>query len=1179
MDLSSAITGLTFTSSDLASQVERTGFRLKKVQYDKKTDRIIATAENPSDKREEEGWGRTDQEALANLLVRCNHLIHMRSTKIAGWSSTFTSEMGPIAEAYSKAPIYEPKAAIAFMELGHDAERRARALTEHLEILIVNNPEPYPSAEKMSDDIRKRRKLEVSKAGIDHPIWSSKQVIAYRICTDVLGYAASGGDFGWEGTNQAFADYAALLPFEAQKALFAEMIAPAAYAAYYRSYGPQKIALFPKFMDRVQEKENPHKGFPGVHPSQISPPVAQPHLKQNFSFWGNSPDPAIEWPQNGLGAVLGAVNPGLRDPNEGWQSGVSPLPVNAYLHHDDPIQAQAVTENAGLINTEWERLNQDDPAELETMKSAIVNAFRVVLLSPRKDLRWNCHDDQTEALTDRGWLSLRELQTLWGKEEFKVATYHDGLLAYEIPTNMTVQPYRGKLVAFKGRYLDILVTPNHRMLTADGQFINADKIPIYKGVGRGGYGPLVPTAGIQEAKKFETFTLPGCDQREPKVGCVPITDRAQHPDRKIPMDTWLSWLGWYISEGWIDSRRRVHISQDMSSLVLAQAQAACDQLGMGDSHIQPNNMWVWSSRAPYTEALGLWVNQHIGKGARNKRLPGFVFDLSAHQSVLLLHALLMGDGTANAEWTVDQGAAFYTSSMQLAKDTQRLAIHCGLRSIVSLIRPETNEWKVSINPGKPTRLPRPQTIPYDGIVWCFTMPSGTMLTRRNGRVAITGNSVHYQDIAHIPGGETDPTVYWHALENARQNWNVKRYGEGMRYAHRPYGKLIPKLEQIIYQRNPKIGFEAAKDEAMKFLFRQETRFQDQVMEEDADVPEAKQKVGYQIENEANKRMAIWLKTYIAENQKGMDMFASQESLFDMSPEAPEPNPEPQDMTKYGAFMGTHLKAIAQVSQHVNEILKAALEDVHMHDATGHHFRSVVLQLKVSGVGPKVCSFAWLLLQPLRSELATIDTHMMDVLGHNFEKEMNNRDYFKYERELAAGRDASGYGAMPLGQFQWGMWDHKRTGPGSHQDHRAMAVLPNAMLPHESIDWAKKEQPIGAQGAQEYKENWLSNAPDWWQNTADARTQVADDFDQGTGYKVPQNQIPFQGQLPVTAKSKSKSMYKQGASMLAPHLIHPETGERLVGPPGLSIMQHARNQLGLTTPQVWQQLADEAVGKS
>jgi hypothetical protein len=216
-----------------------------------------------------------------------------------------------------------------------------------------------------------------------------------------------------------------------------------------------------------------------------------------------------------------------------------------------------------------------------------------------------------------------------------------------------------------------------------------------------------------------------------------------------------------------------------------------------------------------------------------------------------------------------------------------------------------------------------------------------------------------------------------------------------------------------------------------------------------------------------------------------------------------------EANKYPAWMGTHLKAIAQISQHVDNILQAALTDVKDHDGEGHHFRAQVLQLKVSGVGPKVCSFAWLLLQPMTSQLATVDTHIMDVLGHDYEKEMNSRSYFKFERELAAGRDTAGYSHMPLGAYQWAMWDAKRTGPGTHQDHSAMKVLDP--LPHKHIDWAKK-QPA----TQEYKADWEKNAPDWWQNTKPAREQVADDWDKNVAPNFAQGEVPYQ----VTARLAS-----------------------------------------------------------
>lgn len=132
---------------------------------------------------------------------------------------------------------------------------------------------------------------------------------------------------------------------------------------------------------------------------------------------------------------------------------------------------------------------------------------------------------------------------------------------------------------------------------------------------------------------------------------------------------------------------------------------------------------------------------------------------------------------------------------------------------------------------------------------------------------------------------------------------------------------------------------------------------------------------------------------------------------------------------------------------------------------------------------------------MTSELATIDVHMVSVLGHDYAKEMNDRDYYKFERELAAGRDASGYGHMPLGQFQWGMWDYKRTGAGSHQDHSAMKVL--NPTPHDTIDWAQK-----AAGGQA---DWVE--PDWWAATQDARETVGRHWDENIASQFPRNKIP------------------------------------------------------------------------
>jgi hypothetical protein len=346
----------------------------------------------------------------------------------------------------------------------------------------------------------------------------------------------------------------------------------------------------------------------------------------------------------------------------------------------------------------------------------------------------------------------------------------------------------------------------------------------------------------------------------------------------------------------------------------------------------------------------------------------------------------------------------------------------------------------------------------------------------------------------------------------------------------------------------------------------------------------------------------------------------------------------EDSLKYGAFMGTHLKSISQVSQHADEILDAALADVREHDATGHHFRHEVLALGVPGVGPKVCSFAWLLLQPLTSQLATIDVHMMDVLGHNYEKEMNNRDYFKFEREFRAGLDAAGYGGMPLGAAQWGMWDYKRTGPGTHQDHSAMRVIDPK--PHNEVPWASK-----APTTTEFKKNWADSV-DWWAATKAHRDQVGQEFDQTYGKSFKKNVVPHQDlgtnakiagydepfsyywdrAMPVGSSLDSKArtlaeyakadkltedkyedwlddhkkdtrlddssfkrfkkktlakfhrLSKVAMTSPTPVMTHPESGEQLTGMPGQSMMEHARLQTGLSTQEVWRLLGDEHVQK-
>jgi len=135
------------------------------------------------------------------------------------------------------------------------------------------------------------------------------------------------------------------------------------------------------------------------------------------------------------------------------------------------------------------------------------------------------------------------------------------------------------------------------------------------------------------------------------------------------------------------------------------------------------------------------VDKECGAGALNKRLPCWAFDLSARQAEVLLNALMAGDGTrCRGGWQV-----YYTISPRLAGDVQALAVIAGRRSNMwgpyhkgmyqVMIQDPGREFetlKLSVN--------RRIEEVTDVRIVCFTVPNETLVTRREGRVAMHGNT-------------------------------------------------------------------------------------------------------------------------------------------------------------------------------------------------------------------------------------------------------------------------------------------------------------------------------------------------------------------------------------------------------------------------------------------------------
>lgn len=341
------------------------------------------------------------------------------------------------------------------------------------------------------------------------------------------------------------------------------------------------------------------------------------------------------------------------------------------------------------------------------------------------------------------------------------------------------------------------------------------------------------------------------------------------------------------------------------------------------------------------------------------------------------------------------------------------------------------------------------------------------------------NAAHYQNLQHIPYHHSDPKTYWDALETSRIEHNRAQGIPNPETAHKAHYQSLLDFYRYYSKHHPHMDMDEVKEHADREVQIMQAEIEERLFHESKDpqmdILEPK------IFKQLDRRLKAIIKDDKSQVLAGMNDYNMPE--------------------RYGAFMGQNLIAIARVARKADVITEAALEDMRNHDGAGHMFRQTLLSLGIPYVGPKVASFAWLLLAPMTSQLATVDTHMMDMLGYNHKKDMNDRDYFRMERELQAGRDAAGYNHMPLGQFQWALWDHKRTGPGTHQDHSSLR--PWEPTPHHLVEWGPTTFPKTPGAKQEYI------PPDWWQLTEPHRQNEVAKWNTDVAQYYPQNRIPWQ----------------------------------------------------------------------
>jgi len=406
-----------------------------------------------------------------------------------------------------------------------------------------------------------------------------------------------------------------------------------------------------------------------------------------------------------------------------------------------------------------------------------------------------CYSQDTRILTEDGFKTIFEL-----KLTDRIATLNkNGFLEYHYPKRIYIYPYKGKMIHFYGRRMDLLVTPDHRMYvknrkhkSSEWMFINAkdlikpDRFVVkknlkWKGVEKEFIEIEVEKFSRNKEKYDTAISLReryGWGQRRiAQVIGVSENTISQwiHHNRKpytrvyaqlrgktrFKIIPFLRLLGWWLTEGSIvkNKKKNGKITYQISITNRNEENKkeiikAIKQLGFSP--------YTCTSRPDIIKFQSRLLYEYFNrlKNGKERSIPREIKELSPKLLQILLEAMIKGDGTESGG-----RLRYYTTSKKLAEDFIEVALKCSY-SVSFYISDRRNDERCNIPHKRPlynillsktpvTRFSNVKEVEYDDIVWCVEVPNGVVLVERNGKICWCGNSPHpsgnrYEIVKDLP---------------------------------------------------------------------------------------------------------------------------------------------------------------------------------------------------------------------------------------------------------------------------------------------------------------------------------------------------------------------------------------------------------------------------------------------
>lgn len=340
---------------------------------------------------------------------------------------------------------------------------------------------------------------------------------------------------------------------------------------------------------------------------------------------------------------------------------------------------------------------------------------------------FDCYDEDTDVLTLNGWMRFRSLS---GDEKLATVNLATDKIEYQNPTALIDRSYSGSMVKIGGEAgsrANLLVTPNHRMVLCN---VRTGK-------------PFIRPAS--ELKYFQ--------QLKCRAGWSGVQTEAPFG---LDSEAWAELLGWYVAEGYCNSY--VHHSQPSSvkrRVVIYQNpggkyERIAALLAKLPCAVQRESRSLSVASKDLHDILSPLGNKYT------KRVPAWVKASPPHVIRAFLRGAVDGDG-----WHYGNGEAYATVSPGLAGDVQELYLKAGFTA--SIIERDGKPYDIRGRSGNAVRQyhvhrskrrrlclsdwrrkPNFETVDYAGRVYCATVPNGTLIVRRGGKMIVCGNCEVYQ---------------------------------------------------------------------------------------------------------------------------------------------------------------------------------------------------------------------------------------------------------------------------------------------------------------------------------------------------------------------------------------------------------------------------------------------------